>query len=86
MRMFAEVVALRLQRFSVRSCRDEDGAIRFFVPAPGHLGRPTPRCALQRWHDEGAVRELLGIVNSIPELKRAVATKLICREAQLIAD
>lgn len=72
----AALVMERLAHYGVQILTNENGAICFFVPSPGHVGRPWADGEYAQGLEDGAIRELQKLVRSSPTLTQEILEEL----------
>ena len=72
----ARLLMERLAHYGVQILTNENGALCFFVPSPGHVGRSWVSGEYAQGLEDGAIRELQQLVRSSPMLAQAILEEL----------
>lgn len=72
LKTLARLLMERLAHYGVQILTNDSGAICFFVPSPGHVGRPWAEGEYAHGLEDGAIRELQQLVRSSPLLTEAI--------------
>jgi len=75
-RTLAALLMERLAHYGVQILTNENGAICFFAPSPGHVGRPWAQSEYAQGLEDGAIRELQKLVRSSHALTEAILEEL----------
>lgn len=68
----ARLLMERLAHYGVQILTNGSGAICFFVPSPGQVGRPWADGEYVHGLEDGAIRELQQLIRSSPLLTQAI--------------
>ncbi|MFB9050334.1 hypothetical protein ACFFV8_16625 [Sphingobium indicum] len=76
LKTIAGLIMERLAHYGVQILTNGNGALCFFTPSPGHVGRPWVAGEYAQGLEDGATRELQQLVRASPMLARAIVEEL----------
>jgi len=76
LKTIAGLIMERLAHYGVQIWTNENGALCFFAPSPGHAGRAWVDGEYAQGLEDGAIRELQQLVRSAPMLAQAILEEL----------